>query len=378
MAGIQETRDPIVRKRPIGRLIVGLLLAAAAGGLIVATVIPLVRTDQWWVRIFDFPRLQFAVLMIVVLLGYGGLWFWSRWRRWEYIFPVLLGLSLAWQLYCILPYSPLFPVQVADHRNESPEGRLSVLIANVLHNNRDAAALLEVIRDADPDVILLLEPTDWWQEQLAELEQRYPHTLFQPLDNHYGMLLYSRLELVDPEIRFLIESQIPSARTGVRLRSGEVVSLYGLHPRPPGLAPPGEDERKDSDLRDGELLLVAREVAPLNDTPVIVAGDFNDVGWSHTTSLFQKVGGLLDPRIGRGLYNTFDADNPLLRYPLDHIFVSDHFRLVELRRLPYFGSDHFAVLTVLEHDPAAAAQQDEPTSDAGDVEEAEEAIEKVR
>ncbi len=119
-------------------------------------------------------------------------------------------------------------------------------------------------------------------------------------------------------------------------------------------------------------------MAPLNDTPVIVAGDFNDVGWSHTTSLFQKVGGLLDPRIGRGLYNTFDADNPLLRYPLDHIFVSDHFRLVELRRLPYFGSDHFAVLTVLEHDPAAAAQQDEPTSDAGDVEEAEEAIEKVR
>ncbi len=354
-----------------------LLLGALATLLVLATALPFIRTDQWWVRIFDFPRMQLAVLMVVVLAGYVALRFFTRFRRWEYAFPALLGLSLFWQLYCIAPYTRLVPVQLADHQNQSTDSRLSLLVSNVLYDNRDAAALLEVIRDADPDVVLLLEPTAWWEEELRELQEEYPHTIIQPQDNHYGILLYSRLELIDPQVRFLVDETIPSILTGVRLPSGVVVTLYGLHPTPPSIVRPGKTEREDSDLRDGELLMVAKEVAPLVEQPIIVAGDLNDVAWSHTTQLFQEIGGLLDPRIGRGLYNTYNAENWLIRYPLDHVFVSDHFRLVELRRLPYMGSDHFPILTILEYDPTAAAEQDEPTADAGDEQEAQEAIDKV-
>ncbi len=360
------------------RLTFEIMLGALAVTLIIATAVPLVHTNQWWVRLFDFPRLQFAVLMALVLVGYGGLRCWSRFRRWEYVVPVCLGLALLWQLYQIAPYTPLVPHQLAEHRDDSPESRLSLLISNVRYDNRDATALLEVIREAEPDVVLLVEPTKWWSERLEALEESYPDTILRPQENHYGMLLYSRLELVNPEVRFLVQPTIPSIRTGVRLRSGELVTLYGLHPRPPGLKRPNEAEREDSDLRDAALLLVAREVASLTQQPVIVAGDFNDVAWSHTTELFQKIGGLLDPRIGRGLYNTFNTDSHVLRYPLDHVFTSDHFRLVELRRLPDIGSDHFPILTVLDYDPSAAAEQDEPTPDAGDAQEAEQAIEKER
>jgi endonuclease/exonuclease/phosphatase (EEP) superfamily protein YafD len=262
----------------------------------------------------------------------------------------------------------------------------------VLHDNREVKALRDLIRDTNPDIILLSEPTRWWIEQLDGMEDDYPYTIFQPQENQYGKLLYSRLELENPEIRFLIEPEIPSLRTKVRLRSGTVVTLYGVHPRPPGIQRPdaendsgiakdeGEQdedvEREDSDKRDAELLLVAKEVKKLGDLPVIVAGDFNDVAWSHTTHLFQRIGGLLDPRVGRVLFNTFDASSRLLRYPLDHVFASQHFLLVELRRLPDIGSDHFPMFVVLDYDPDASVANEEPQQDAGDEQEANEAIDE--
>lgn len=370
------------------RVAVGLLSLV----LVFGTAVPLLRSDAWWIRVFDFPRVQIAVLMGLTLAGYAVLRLCGRLRPWEYALGAAVGLGLVWQLYSIAPYTAFYPRQMAQSRAEDNSNRISLLVYNVLVDNREVEALRDLIRQNDPDIILLTEPTQWWHEQLDGLEDDYPYTLFQPQENHYGMLFYSRLELEDPEIRFLIEPEIPSIRTKVRLQSGTVVTLYGVHPRPPGIQRPeekkgsgieeakGEEdedgERQDSVMRDAELLSVAKEVKELGDVPVIVAGDFNDVAWSHTTHLFQRIGGLLDPRVGRGLFNTFDTRSRLLRYPLDHVFASKHFLLVELRRLPDIGSDHFPIFVVLDYDPGDSMANEEPRPDNDDKQEAEEAIDK--
>ena len=369
------------------RIAVGLLSLA----LIYGTAITLLRSDAWWIRVFDFPRLQIAVLLGLTLAGYAVLRFYGRLRPWEYVLTALVGLALVWQLIYIAPYTVFYPKQMSDSHAEADSNRISILIYNVLYDNREVAALRDLIRDTDPDIILLTETTQWWFEQLDGLENDYPHTLYQPQENHYGKLLYSRLELEDPEIRFLVEPEVPSIRTGVRLPSGVLVILYGVHPRPPGIKSPeseesgsiiedegeteGDGEREDSDMREAELLTIAKEIGELGDVPVIVIGDFNDVAWSYTTHRFQRVGGLLDPRVGRGFFNTFDTGNFLLRYPLDHVFATRHFLLVELRRLPDIGSDHFPMLVVLDYDPGSISDE-EPQPEAGDEQEADEAIEK--
>lgn len=340
-------------------------------GLVCATAVPLVRSDKWWIRLFDFPRLQIAIMLALTLAGYVALRLVSRLHWGEYLLAALVGLALARQLTTLAPYTALHPKEMSDSRVEGTSHRISLLIYNVLADNREVGALRNLIRETDPDIILLSEPTQWWLAELAGLEHDYPHTLFQPQDNQYGKLLFSRLELADPQIRFLVEPDIPSIRLGVRLRSGQAVTLYGVHPRPPGPeeemdGPDAAGQIEDSDARDAELLTIAHEVRDLGDTPVIVAGDFNDVGWSHTMNLFQRVGGLLDPRVGRGFFNTFATTSRLVRYPLDHVFASRHFQLVELRRLADIGSDHFPLLVVLDYAPEAVVESTEPQAEAGD------------
>jgi endonuclease/exonuclease/phosphatase (EEP) superfamily protein YafD len=156
----------------------------------------------------------------------------------------------------------------------------------------------------------------------------------------------------------------------VRLPGGLRVWLNCVHPKPPA---PGEDD--ESTERDAELVIVGRRVANASE-PVVVLGDLNDVAWSRTTRLFQKVSRLVDPRKGRGFISTFHAKYPGLRYPLDHVFHSPDVRLVEMRRLPYVGSDHFPVYVALSYEPAAAAQQQAPVPGGDDEREAEETVER--
>ncbi|MEJ7595670.1 MAG: endonuclease/exonuclease/phosphatase family protein [Planctomycetaceae bacterium] len=180
--------------------------------------------------------------------------------------------------------------------------------------------------------------------------------------------MYSNLELVSADVRAMVKETVPSIDAVVRLLSGRPVRLFAVHPNPPR---PGEDTTK----RDAELVLVGREVRDCGS--VVVLWDMNDVGWSRTTDLFQEVSELLDPRRGRGLYSTYNAKSWIWRYPLDHLFHSDDFRVVSLRTSPSIGSDHLPLSIVLSYEPNAEATQAAPNFDAGDREDAEDAVEAL-
>lgn len=47
-----------------------IVLVALALLVVIATALPLLRLDQWWIRILDFPRGQIAVVGLVVLALY--------------------------------------------------------------------------------------------------------------------------------------------------------------------------------------------------------------------------------------------------------------------------------------------------------------------
>ncbi len=256
----------------------------------------------------------------------------------------VLAISLSCVVYhfhWIYPYTRLIKPEVESAKIDSEQSSISLLTANVLMTNRNSAKLIEIVRNENPDILLTLETDQWWEERLSCLEEHYPFTAKCPLDNLYGMHLYSKLALHECEIKFLVEDGVPSIHTQIELPNGERIRTHFLHP-----CPPVPEYSDSSSARDAELIVVAKSLQNC-DAPIIVAGDLNDVAWSETTRLFRKISGLLDPRVGRGMYSTFHADYWFLRWPLDHLFHSRHFQLGAIRRLDKFGSDHFALLVEL-------------------------------
>ncbi|MRN37938.1 endonuclease [Neisseria sp. N95_16] len=333
---------------------------------VVATLLSLLKSDHWVMRIFDFPRLQIAALSVLCML----LNYWLE-QSSNAIFDFMEVVNFAcavWQFWQISAYTRLRKKQVKGYQSEDNNRTVSILASNVLTTNRQADKLLSLIRQYRPDVVLTLESDQWWENALAELETDHPYTVKVPLDNLYGMHLYSRLPLHDAEVKYRVRDDIPSITAKVELPSGELIRIYCLHPMPPS---PTESET--STERDGELLLVGKEITA-SDESCMVFGDLNDVAWSDTSRLFQRISGLLDPRIGRGLYNTFHADWKLLRWPLDHIFHSNDFLVADLKVLPHIGSDHFPIYGKFQYHPPAEHVHETPESDHGDKQEAAEKI----
>jgi len=326
--------------------------------LLLVTLLPLSHHPAWWVRVWDFPRLQ--LLIISALLGILQLLLFTR-APWLAGAVLLICLACCgYQCWWIFPYTRLLKKQVRDAEGYTAHPGIRILVSNVLTPNRQAGKLLKQIRIESPDVLVAVETDTWWEQQLSVLDQDYPYSVRCPKDNLYGMHVWSRLPLRDAEIQYLVDPEIPSMHMLVTLPEGIEVRLHCVHPMPP--SPTENDESRD---RDAELVMVGKSVAQAT-LPVIVTGDLNDVAWSRTTRLFLKISGLLDPRRGRGMYCTFNARYPLLRWPLDHIFHSQAFILGSLRRLEDIGSDHYPFLAHLLYVPQQGQQQESLVKEAED------------
>lgn len=120
----------------------------------------------------------------------------------------------------------------------------------------------------------------------------------------------------------------------VQLPSDDRIFMHFVHPDPPN--PKYATETTE---RDAELLVVGREVEK-RDKP------------------------------------TINAKIPLLRWPLDHVFHSDHFKLVHMETGPAWGSDHFPIFIELSLDSGAEAEQEGSDTDQTEDQQVDEKIEE--
>lgn len=337
---------------------------------IVLTLFPFIPVDHWSIRVFDFPHLQLTLLTMFALLFYF-LRFDIRSVH-DYLFVTVLSACFIFQGIKIFPYTAFAKYEVNNASIDSKD-TLSIYTANVLQKNENVSSVVGDTELFDADIVLYTETNTKWIKALTnQLNKKYLFKIEVPQENTYGMLLFSKYRLEEEKIRFLVEDTIPSIHAKILLPSGKKIQLFAIHP-----APPTPQHNPSSVDRDAELMKIAK-LSRSSEYPVVVLGDFNDVAWSETTSLFQKFSGLLDLRKGRGFFSTYNAQSWIMRWPLDHIFTSADFRVVDVQLGAKIGSDHFPFFTKLSLEPDIASEQRLPEPSDEEIEEAFEQIENEK
>ncbi|WP_036841417.1 endonuclease/exonuclease/phosphatase family protein [Polaribacter sp. Hel_I_88] len=337
---------------------------------ILLTITPFIAVDYWWVRAFDFPHLQLTFLTVLAITTYF-IKFNFKSKK-DYLFLTILIGCCVFQFSKIYPYTTFANFDVLN-ASKNEDNSIKIITANVLQKNKKSEKIINEINVLKPDIILLTEVNKRW---ITELEEKatntYKYKQEIPLDNAYGMALYSNLELINPQTNYLVSDSIPSIEAKVILKEGDTLQLYAIHP-----TPPMPQENAMSTNRDTEMMMTAK-MSLEADFPVIVLGDFNDVAWSETSQLFKSVSELLDPRIGRGLYNTYSADSYILKWPLDHIFISKEFRVKKMEVRKDINSDHYPLYTEFSFEPEKAFEQEPTQVTKQDLKAAEDQIEKFK
>jgi endonuclease/exonuclease/phosphatase (EEP) superfamily protein YafD len=215
---------------------------------ILLTLIPLAAADYWWIRMFDFPHIQLTILTFVALMVYF-IKFDLKWVQ-DYLFVSLLITCFLFQMLKIYPYLPHSNFDVGDSSSEANKDNSIIFYsANVFQDNMNANFLIDEIASEDPDVLLLMETNKRWMDDISVAISKYRYKVEVPLDNTYGMLLYSKFKMKDPQVRYLVDDSIPSIHTILELKNGKNISFHAIHP-----TPPMPQENPSSTDRDAEMM----------------------------------------------------------------------------------------------------------------------------
>ena len=298
------------------------LLVFCAAVVVIVNVLPLGARLFWILELTTHFRVQY-VLVTVAVLALAALR-----RRWGLV--AVLALVGAISAAPVLPYVPR---SFGAEAVAVPGAALKVLTVNVSYRQFKERQLLEIVREANPDIVVVQELTPHAERVLADLDTAFPYVRKFPADRQYGIGLWSRYELESGGTIAL--GRLPAIEARVRGPSG-TFTVIGVH-----LSAPMTPRRAAA--RNQQLTELAARAAAVQE-PLIVAGDFNTTPYSPYFADFLQAAGVTDSRRGRTISTSWPTMLRWAGIPIDHVAVNDGFSILSHRRLPDFESDHFGAL----------------------------------
>ncbi|WP_306152515.1 endonuclease/exonuclease/phosphatase family protein [Roseovarius sp. MMSF_3281] len=261
---------------------------------------------------------SFAVLRLPLAAAFALMVIWAAWpRRIRWPLAVLALLVMA---QIVVPR--------ALPRQGVPKADWVLYQQNLLFSRRSNDAWLKEVARQSPDMLTLQEVSRRNRALLETLRPDYPTQVTCPFANVGGVAVLSRFPAIPGQ-------KICAARdglAGVQVQTAQgPVWLLSIHLHWPW--PHGQAAQVDT------LLPVLQGL----EAPVIIGGDFNSVGWSHT---LRRIGKISGTRRAGPWDATFHL--PIMRTPvaIDHVLTSPGVAAAVTVQ-PKLGSDHRGVLARL-------------------------------
>lgn len=232
--------------------------------------------------------------------------------------------------------------------------QLTVLTINLWSANRRIADVDELIRSANPDIIVAQEGWAPWKQYFEGLAPEYRVHVGCRYDSDCNVVILSRLRLIETVAPF--DNGIAAVRLELPARFGAgAVDVLGVHlTRPTSAA-----------ARRRQLVRV-RAVSEALAPSVLAAGDFNATPWSRLREFDAAVPATRRTRAmftwpaPARLFGPLRLRAPVAVAPIDHIYASADWRVVEVRRGPDVGSDHYPVIATFTRDAASSGEGQAP------------------
>lgn len=274
--------------------------------------------DHWLANLWVHFKLQFAVLFLISLII-------SLVYKLRSMFTVYSVIGL---MINVLPLISLYaPNEMYKEDNGNDTALLSI---NLWSQNTSYNRVNQLINTKEPDIIILLEYTPDWHNQLQPVLNDYPYHAKEIRTDNFGMAVYSKL----PMKHDIIIKEVPAINAEI-IVNGQSFQLLARHPNPPMTA------ANYSALKQSFYEL--KNLVQNKKQPVIVAGDLNTSGYTFFFKDLIRETRLKDAFKGKGLQATWPSDLYIFGLKLDHFLVSKSIKLKNAAVVDHINSDHLPI-----------------------------------
>lgn len=294
-------------------------------GVFLVSILPNIFSNHWFLDVFSNFKLQYFILSIFLLM------FSFLVLKKKVAALILMTLSILWNAYYIIPY----------YLNSTDSGlknqiNFKIVSINLLSSNTRVDLVKNYISREDPDVLVLMEFTPKWKDELLPILENYGYKELVAREDNFGIALLSKFKMKSSIDYFDLHNK-PSILGNLEIKN-KSYSILATHPVPP-------ISQKTFEERNIQFSNIINKRSQFSDNLIIV-GDFNTSSFSnHFRTLIH--GDLKDSRLGFGLLPTWPADFKILQTTLDHCLVSENLTVFHRSTGENIGSDHLPIEIVI-------------------------------